>query len=506
MPAETRVQLRLGERVVAEVAFDGAELRIGRMKENDLVINNLAVSRFHAVLRRVGEGFEIEDLGSENGTFVEGIAVRGTAPVPVGGAITIGKHTLSLRPRGAAAGVREPSGAREGRAPSAQATGTPRPAAPRSDVWDAAQTYLVAAPVRGEEVAVAREAQRGEGSVREAVAAPEALLPAELVSEAVELSDPEDSGFGEEDLIGAAVSEPVPAVAEAASVEPDELEPLVELTAQEQLPAAARPELGSQTALFDFGLTDDLGISDRALARAADERSGARPAPAAPARSAAPASPAPPVRPAPAEPLHAGLIVERLGRVERVVPWQAGELVAGRAPDCALVLAASGVSRRHARFVREGAAFRVVDLGSANGIRVNGQKVESGVLAVGDVVAIDDYAITFVLDREPVDGMVRAAAPALAEPRASAPVLGMPERDLVTEAEEEGGPADLEKPLELAAIPAAALHVLPGDETAWHFEITLASERLPAALRRALRELGEDELRLPAELRLVRRG
>ena len=69
MAAGTKVQLRLGERVVAEVSFRSDELRIGRMKENDLIINNLAVSRFHAVLRRAGDGFEIEDLGSENGTL-----------------------------------------------------------------------------------------------------------------------------------------------------------------------------------------------------------------------------------------------------------------------------------------------------------------------------------------------------------------------------------------------------------------------------------------------------
>ena len=63
MAAGTKVQLRLGDRVVSEALFRDAELRIGRMKENDLVINNLAVSRFHAVLRRMGTAFEIEDLG-----------------------------------------------------------------------------------------------------------------------------------------------------------------------------------------------------------------------------------------------------------------------------------------------------------------------------------------------------------------------------------------------------------------------------------------------------------
>src|SRR5262245_29585475 len=96
MPAATRVQLRLGDRVVTEVGFRDGELRSGGMKENDLVINNLAVSRFHAVLRQLGEAYEIEDLGSENGTWVAGVQVRGAAPVPPEAQIGIGKHVIVL--------------------------------------------------------------------------------------------------------------------------------------------------------------------------------------------------------------------------------------------------------------------------------------------------------------------------------------------------------------------------------------------------------------------------
>jgi pSer/pThr/pTyr-binding forkhead associated (FHA) protein len=497
MPAEgTKVQLRLGERVVAEVPFEGAELRIGRMKENDLVINNLAVSRFHAVLRRVGDGFEIEDLGSENGSFVSGVAVRAAA-VPAGAAITIGKHTLTVRAGGEA-------GARPVLEPAAR----PLQAQPgKSDVWDAAQTYFVAGPAPREEgeeeaVAVAVEAERDDDGAAEAVEAAPEVAPAIEPSRApraepLPLDLPDDDGalaFDEDELVGAAAPDPVAAEAADVSVEPAELEPLDELSVSG--PAPLRSEPGAQTALFDFGLSEDLGLSDGSLARAALARAAA-PAPAAPAAAAAA--------------LHAGLIVERRGRVERIVPWAATEIVAGRAPDCDLVLAAGGVSRRHVRFVREDDAFRVLDLASANGIRVNGKQVESAALAVGDVVGIDDYTVTFVLDHEPVEGVVRAvqapagAAKCRAPLEAAAAPVAMCERDLLLDADDDSVLVDAEKELELSASLAAANAGADG-AASWRFEIAIAAERLPAALRRALAELGEDELRLPAELRLVRRG
>ena len=99
MAAGTKVRCASGK-CRRGVSFRTDELRIGRMKENDLIVNNLAVSRFHAVLRRVGDGFEIEDLGSENGTLLDGVAVKGKRALPPGGELTIGKHTLSLQAAG----------------------------------------------------------------------------------------------------------------------------------------------------------------------------------------------------------------------------------------------------------------------------------------------------------------------------------------------------------------------------------------------------------------------
>ena len=50
----------------------GRTLRIGRDVSNDIVADDLSVSRRHAELRKTGDRYEIVDLGSFNGTFVNG--------------------------------------------------------------------------------------------------------------------------------------------------------------------------------------------------------------------------------------------------------------------------------------------------------------------------------------------------------------------------------------------------------------------------------------------------
>lgn len=55
----------------------GRVMRIGRALENELVVSDLQVSRLHAEFRALPDGrFEIRDLGSHNGTYVNGQPVR----------------------------------------------------------------------------------------------------------------------------------------------------------------------------------------------------------------------------------------------------------------------------------------------------------------------------------------------------------------------------------------------------------------------------------------------
>jgi hypothetical protein len=65
-----------------------------------------------------------------------------------------------------------------------------------------------------------------------------------------------------------------------------------------------------------------------------------------------------------------------------------GGLVIGRNPDCDLVVTDPTVSRRHAELRREGDRWILADLGSSNGTRVNGWRVERATVDVGDEVML----------------------------------------------------------------------------------------------------------------------
>ncbi|MCP4629839.1 MAG: FHA domain-containing protein [bacterium] len=71
----------------------GLSLTIGRRKNNDVVIENLAVSGHHAKIDSVGDGFVLIDLQSKNGSFVNEKIVN-THWLKGGDVINIGKHSL----------------------------------------------------------------------------------------------------------------------------------------------------------------------------------------------------------------------------------------------------------------------------------------------------------------------------------------------------------------------------------------------------------------------------
>jgi pSer/pThr/pTyr-binding forkhead associated (FHA) protein len=90
-----KVVVKFGDKVLGEVALSSPEVTIGRSPENDIHIDNLAVSNFHARIIREGSQYFIQDLGSLNGTFVDGQKVE-IRELLSGDDITIAKHTLSF--------------------------------------------------------------------------------------------------------------------------------------------------------------------------------------------------------------------------------------------------------------------------------------------------------------------------------------------------------------------------------------------------------------------------
>ncbi len=83
--------------VELEQQFKGKNIiAIGRDKSNDIVLQNIKVSRKHARIIREGDEWSIEDLGSGNGTFVNGEKVT-RSKIRLSDNITIGGIPLSLR-------------------------------------------------------------------------------------------------------------------------------------------------------------------------------------------------------------------------------------------------------------------------------------------------------------------------------------------------------------------------------------------------------------------------
>ena len=73
-------------------------LRIGRAPDNDVVVDDLDVSRHHAELRNVDGGYQIVDLDSYNGTYVNGQQIT-AAPLSEQDIVGIGRSTFRLAGR-----------------------------------------------------------------------------------------------------------------------------------------------------------------------------------------------------------------------------------------------------------------------------------------------------------------------------------------------------------------------------------------------------------------------
>jgi adenylate cyclase len=71
--------------------------QVGRADENDVVLSGDLVSRKHCRIHVKGEGVRFEDLGSRNGTKLNGETVQGTLELQSGDVVGIGENSLSLR-------------------------------------------------------------------------------------------------------------------------------------------------------------------------------------------------------------------------------------------------------------------------------------------------------------------------------------------------------------------------------------------------------------------------
>jgi hypothetical protein len=79
----------------------GQRLRIGRETDNDLSIRSPQVSRHHAVIEPAGTGYTVVDLGSTNGTIVNGKSIAGPTPIQPGDTLVLYDTQLTVVGEGA---------------------------------------------------------------------------------------------------------------------------------------------------------------------------------------------------------------------------------------------------------------------------------------------------------------------------------------------------------------------------------------------------------------------
>jgi pSer/pThr/pTyr-binding forkhead associated (FHA) protein len=85
-------------------------VNIGRADFNDVVINDPSVSTSHAKLQRRDEVWVLSDLGSTNGTFVEGERLSGEMALGPGATIRFGEVAVLFEPLDESAPIRRSSG------------------------------------------------------------------------------------------------------------------------------------------------------------------------------------------------------------------------------------------------------------------------------------------------------------------------------------------------------------------------------------------------------------
>ena len=170
---------------------------------------------------------------------------------------------------------------------------------------------------------------------------------------------------------------------------------LLEHARQEQFALSTRPQVEFQTdERLDLG---EFGIQAQLLAPPEDEPEGqAAPAPSegdfghtmvySPSRDAR--------RVEPVDDRRQALLV---GGGRRNV-LSGSRVVLGRSREADIVLQDPNVSRRHAELRRDDGGWQVVDLGSTNGIKVNGRRVDNQPLRPGDQITIGVTDLTFELD------------------------------------------------------------------------------------------------------------
>ena len=92
-PGMGMLVVRRGPNAGSRFVLDANVTALGRHPDSDIFLDDITVSRRHAVIGRVAEGYEVRDAGSLNGTYVDHERVD-TAPLQHLADLQIGRFVL----------------------------------------------------------------------------------------------------------------------------------------------------------------------------------------------------------------------------------------------------------------------------------------------------------------------------------------------------------------------------------------------------------------------------
>jgi predicted component of type VI protein secretion system len=96
MATNFRLVIRSGVDVGKEYILDKNEFIVGREQTADIIVSDPEISRRHARVFFQNNGYIIEDLGSTNGTFVNGQKISGPYLLRPGEVVNFGEHVSAL--------------------------------------------------------------------------------------------------------------------------------------------------------------------------------------------------------------------------------------------------------------------------------------------------------------------------------------------------------------------------------------------------------------------------